>query len=171
MVPETRATRKAGGTPSSTPLGACKKGRPAFMEKGREFYTTARGVSTERGHGNVRRVKILGCKKQPCHVKIGSRVTFEASFVAPFTTSSAVNEIGAYIERHRFQLPEPHVDACASGHISPSCPMRKGQVYSYRYTLPVREIYPATPATIEYKLVTREGKVIGCSQVPVVIFR
>ncbi|XP_054933456.1 NPC intracellular cholesterol transporter 2-like [Dermacentor andersoni] len=123
------------------------------------------------GHGNVRRVKILGCKKQPCHVKIGSRVTFEASFIAPFTTSSAVNDIGAYIERHRFQLPEPHVDACASGHISPSCPMRKGQVYSYRYTLPVREIYPATPATIEYKLVTQEGKVIGCSQVPVVIFR
>ncbi|XP_070387677.1 NPC intracellular cholesterol transporter 2-like [Dermacentor albipictus] len=88
-----------------------------------------------------------------------------------FTTSSAVNDIGAYIERHRFQLPEPHVDACASGHISPSCPMRKGQMYSYRYTLPVREIYPATPATIEYKLVTQEGKVIGCSQVPVVIFR
>ncbi|KAH7961385.1 hypothetical protein HPB52_008732 [Rhipicephalus sanguineus] len=60
-----------------------------------------------------------------------------------FTTSSAVNEIGAYIERHRFQLPEPHVDACTSGHISPSCPMSKGHVYTYRYTLPVREIYPA----------------------------
>ncbi|XP_077555168.1 mite group 2 allergen Lep d 2-like [Haemaphysalis longicornis] len=123
------------------------------------------------GHGNVRKVKILSCKKQPCHVKIGSRVVFEATFIAPFATAAAFNEISAYIERHRFQLPEPHVDACAGGHLRPACPMRKGQVYTYRYTLLVREIYPATPATIEYKLVTRDGKVIGCSHIPVIIFR
>ncbi|EEC08723.1 major epididymal secretory protein HE1, putative [Ixodes scapularis] len=122
------------------------------------------------GHGNVKSVNIVSCKKAPCKVKIGTRVVFEASFVAPFDVTSAFNDIGAYIERHRFRLPEPRVDAC-NGYLSPRCPMRKGQTYTYRYTMPVREIYPATPATIEYKLTNEEGRLIGCTSIPVQIFR
>ncbi|XP_077513106.1 NPC intracellular cholesterol transporter 2-like [Amblyomma americanum] len=102
---------------------------------------------------------------------LGKRLLSAWRARAAFTTPAAFNEISAYIERHRFQLPEPHVDACIGGYIRPACPMRKGHIYTYRYTLPVREIYPAASATIEYKLVTRDGKMIGCSQVPVVIFR
>ncbi|XP_064456655.1 NPC intracellular cholesterol transporter 2-like [Ornithodoros turicata] len=125
---------------------------------------------TDCGHGNIRNVTIDTCKKQPCRFKIGTRVPFQATFVAPFPSPMAFNDIHAFIERSKFLLPEPIVDACLH-HIRPGCPLRKGQVYTYKFNLLVRHIYPATRATIEYRLTNREGSVIGCARVPVIIVR
>ncbi|KHJ45113.1 putative epididymal secretory protein E1 [Trichuris suis] len=93
-----------------------------------------------------------------CPLVRGENATISITFVPTKDVSSLTAVVHgitkeALIGKVPFHLPNP--DACKDSNLV--CPLKKGEQYVYRQTLPVKPVYPKLVLLIKWELVEHSG--------------
>lgn len=105
------------------------------------------------------------CDSNPCVVKKGKTLGVEVDFTAPADAKKLTADVRAEIMGLKLKWPGFNPDGCQGGKVS--CPVTKGQKYTYKYTASVNPNYPTVPfLTVEWTLKDESGNTHFCFRLP-----
>ncbi|XP_076659785.1 NPC intracellular cholesterol transporter 2 [Halictus rubicundus] len=110
-------------------------------------------------------VKIVGCTKLPCDLKRGEAAVGEIKFAVVADTKTLTPKVNAQVGSINTPFPLPEKNACKNL-IDAECPLDKGEVVTYKLSMPVRKIYPTGALTIQLSLEDDQGKSQSCFKLP-----
>ncbi|XP_035206807.1 NPC intracellular cholesterol transporter 2-like [Stegodyphus dumicola] len=91
----------------------------------------------------------------------------DANVTIAFTSNSEAKILEAIVTSASFgvslPIPVPEQDVCKSGI---SCPLHKGQLYTYMSQLEVKKSYPLTRILVVWKLIDGNGNDLVCVEIP-----
>ncbi|EFA02897.1 ecdysteroid-regulated 16 kDa protein [Tribolium castaneum] len=115
--------------------------------------------------GSVVSVTIANCDNdKKCVLKRNTNVSIEIAF----TTNADSDTLTAVVHGVvlgvplPFNLPNP--DGCKDSGVS--CPLRAGQSYTYKTSLPVLSSYPKVTVDVQWELKDKEGNDVVCILIP-----
>nr|USF20787.1 Niemann-Pick C2 protein [Lasioderma serricorne] len=119
--------------------------------------------------GKIISLEIAGCDNNApkCILKRGTNESIEVSFEINEDTDAITAVVHGVIlgVEVPFHLPNP--DACVDSGIT--CPVKTGNTYTYKTTLPVLQKYPKVSLEVKWELQDKDGKDIVCGLIPVKI--
>src|SRR2546422_1052960 len=62
--------------------------------------------------------------------------------ITALNTNKLAEVISGVIRGRELPFPEQRKDPCSTAHLSPACPIKKGQLYLYRATFEIKPFYP-----------------------------
>ena len=116
--------------------------------------------------GEVTKVDVHPCPRQPCKLKIGRNYKIQVTFTSKVQSQSSKAVVHGIIEGLPLPFPFQNDDGCKSGI---QCPIEGQKTYDYMVELPVKDYYPELELTIKWELRDDTGSNLFCIMFPVKI--
>ena len=85
-------------------------------------------------------VSIEPCDKQPCKLIRGSSTSIAIKFKPTIDITKLKTIVKGKVAGFWISFPLENKDACSNGGLT--CPMKVGQEYTYKFSLPVQKVFP-----------------------------
>ncbi|KAG1661581.1 NPC intracellular cholesterol transporter 2 [Nymphon striatum] len=118
-------------------------------------------------HGKVTSVEVKGCTEVPCVFKRGTTVDVKIKFTSFEDSKTAKTVLTGIIGGVPLPFPLAKSDACKYSGIT--CPLKKGQEYTYDLSMPIKESYPALTITAKWELKDDNSEDLFCIENKVTI--
>lgn len=119
-------------------------------------------------------VRVIGCTKEPCEMKIGGVGISQADFTLPFDTNTVTPEVRgkSFGISIKYKLPDEVVnDGCKHTIISGSCPLKKGEQAQFKLALPVDSPLANINVDMTFHLLGDNKQVLFCYQMKMRVVR
>ncbi|XP_005112192.1 NPC intracellular cholesterol transporter 2 [Aplysia californica] len=100
--------------------------------------------------GSAASVSLSPCTSQPCNFKKGDTVIVTIDFTAQETSSTLKATVYGIVFGIPVPFPLPNPDACTNSNIT--CPIQKGQSYTYSSNFKVLDEYPDINVIVMWRL-------------------
>lgn len=119
--------------------------------------------------GVINSVSVEPCDKDPCVLQKGKNYTIGVTFTSAEATSMLHAKVYGVVLGVKVAFPLPQPNGCMDSGIT--CPVAKGQQYTYKATLPIATSYPSLKVVVEWDLMDHDtaGNKMFCSQFLVAI--
>ncbi|XP_076328576.1 mite group 2 allergen-like Ixo r 2 isoform X1 [Tachypleus tridentatus] len=107
--------------------------------------------------GEITAIRVEPCETEPCSFFRGKTVVAEVDFVANQDSQNLINDIKAKVILINVPFPGLKMNACEDNGIT--CPITKGQTYTYRFSLEVKTWFPKISTTVTWRVKGDEGDV------------
>jgi len=98
-------------------------------------------------------IKVEPCDTFPCKFQKGETAHINITFTAEEDSNKLDAEVYGIILGIPIHYPLPDADGC-SAKSGVSCPIKKGQTYTYTGSFPLLDIYPSINLIVKWKLNT-----------------
>ncbi|CAG5119328.1 unnamed protein product [Candidula unifasciata] len=100
--------------------------------------------------GHATSVELSPCTSQPCNFKHGQTVNVKITFTANNDTPTLKSTVYGIVFNVPVEFPLPNADACSNSGLT--CPIQKGQTYTYSSSFDVKDSYPQIELVVMWKL-------------------
>jgi len=116
--------------------------------------------------GKIHSVAIEPCTSFPCQLKRGQSYSITVDFTSAEDTDVLHSKIMAKAFGFNVPFTLPNADGCKDSGIE--CPVRKGQRYQFKASLPILAIYPRISVLVSWSLYDHEvnGNKLFCFATP-----
>lgn len=114
--------------------------------------------------GVATNVTVSGCDSSPCILKKGSSIKITVDFVSHADVEEVKDAVSGIIGKIPVPFPTPHPNACTTKGIS--CPLKKGQNYTYTSSTPVSASYPDLRLIVRWAIKDKNGDYVFCVLIP-----
>lgn len=122
-----------------------------------------------------KRVRVANCERTPCTMVMGGVGISEADFEAPFDSTTVTPEVKAttFGITITYKLPDEVVkDGCTHTIIGDKkCPLSKGDLTTFRMTLPVDSPFPVDKLSMQFTLYGDNKQVLFCYKMDMKVVR
>lgn len=108
-------------------------------------------------------VSIEPCTEEPCVLHRGATSTISIKFTPTADVDSLTTVVKGKIGPLWVPFPLDQPDACKG---SVTCPLKAGQEYTYKFSLPVKTAYPQLSVVVSWELKDKNGKDVVCVMFP-----
>ncbi|XP_036363065.1 NPC intracellular cholesterol transporter 2 homolog a-like [Octopus sinensis] len=112
-------------------------------------------------------VRISDCTKSPCILKKNTNVSIEVDFTATADVQTVKDAVYGIIAGIHVPFPTSQPDACKDKGLT--CPLKKGQKYTYKSVIPISSTYPDIQLVVEYTIKNEDKKPVFCIDIPAMI--
>ncbi|XP_072945256.1 ecdysteroid-regulated 16 kDa protein-like [Epargyreus clarus] len=112
--------------------------------------------------GAVQKVDVGGCapEAKECILKRNTNATMNIDFIPSKDVKSVTTEVHGVIMGLPVPFPLPEPDACQNNGLT--CPLKAGQEFHYKATLPVLKSYPKVKVDVKWELKNEDDEDIAC---------
>jgi len=115
------------------------------------------------GSQEVTAIRSHSCKADPCRVPIGGHAHLEVDFVPKKDVQNVKIAVFAYVFGFEVALALDDSDACAEGRLN--CPIRKGEMQTFKYELKVKDDYYPVSGDVGFRLTDDKDEAIACAYI------
>ncbi|XP_004612341.1 NPC intracellular cholesterol transporter 2 [Sorex araneus] len=116
--------------------------------------------------GLIKEVNVSPCPSQPCKLHKGQSYSVNATFTSNTDSQNSTALVHGILLGVAIPFPIPEPNGCKSGI---TCPIQKGQTYSYLNKLPVKSEYPSIKLVVKWELQDDKHQSLFCWEIPVQI--
>jgi Niemann-Pick C2 protein len=106
--------------------------------------------STEGAIGHATSFELSPCTSEPCNFKHGETVNVKITFTAGNDSNTLKSTVYGYVVGIPVSFPLPNSNGCSNSGIT--CPIKKGQTYTYNSSFQVLNTYPQITLVVMWKL-------------------
>ncbi|XP_017763247.1 PREDICTED: protein NPC2 homolog [Eufriesea mexicana] len=104
--------------------------------------------------------------KAVCDLIPGTNATIRIDFTMEKDISKVTAVVYGIVMEMPIPFPLANADACVTPDSGVTCPLKKGETYHYKNTLPVLKSYPKLSVTVKWQLIDENNEDIVCILIP-----